>query len=315
MTGPLGSSSQETAKIRVNPRSTGIISSTTYEKHTKHSSLKPEAQELARCQKLGIHTEHVFPVRLIDFNEQENRLTTERISGNELFLTLWNPTYFFGRLRGHKLSGVETILDRVTEVGRWLRKYHESSANSLPEGSDGGWMEAAFHRKIEDIRKSRLIPEAKLARIEYKFGTELIKLKQPDFLSSNGAFPCRIHGDFLVYNILIDSQKNLHVLDFGDTRISGNLEDVSRFYSSLWAIAQTNGTRRKLLGDLPQRFLKAYGVSPEIADTPYFRCNLVYNFLTHLEGQNYMRDLLSWNSNREMSQITRAGMKWVYQQI
>ncbi|NWN90431.1 phosphotransferase [Marinobacter adhaerens] len=309
------SKGQEQPKFRVNPRSTGIVSSTTYEKHTLQQSLMLEAQELERCQQLGIHTGHIFPVRLIDFNEQENQLTTERVSGNELFLTIWNATYTIGRLRGHTLSGMDIIIDRITELGRWLRKYHNSSADSLPKDSDGSWMEAEFHRKIDDIRKSRLIPQAKLVKIEHKFGSELSKLRQPGYLSANRAFPCRVHGDFLIYNILIDNQHNLHILDFGDTRISGNLEDVSRFYSSIWAIAQTNRTRRKLFGDLPQRFLRAYGVSPEVINTPYFRCNLVYNFLTHLEGQHYMRDFLSWNSNREMTQITQAGMKWVYQQI
>ncbi|SOB75163.1 Phosphotransferase enzyme family protein [Marinobacter sp. LV10R510-11A] len=303
------------AKVHVNPRSTGISSAQTYEKHTSELSLKPEALELARCRDLDIQTEHVKTVELINFDESTNRLTTRKVDGQELFHTVWNPTYLLGRLKGHQLDDPDVIRARIIEAGSWLRKYHESSASSLPEGPDGNWMEAEFCRKIEDIRKGRLIPEAKLARIEKKFGAELSKLSQPAYLEANNAFACRVHGDFVIYNILIDKQKNLHVLDFGETCISGNLDDVARFYSSLWAIAETNSTRRKLLGDLPARFLNAYGVSPEIVETPYFRCSLVHNFLTHFSGQFYMRDLLSWNSNREMSQITRAGIKWVYKQI
>lgn len=307
--------SLQNVKVCVNPRSTGISSSETYEKYTSEMSLKPEALELARCRKLNIQTQHVKAVELINFDESTNRLTTQKVEGQELFHTIWNPTYFLGRLKGHQLTEPNVIRARITEAGSWLRKYHESSASCLPDRPDVGWMEAEFRRKIDDIRKGRLIPEAKLAKIEKKFGAELGKLSQPSYLAANSAFACRIHGDFVIYNILIDNKKNLHVLDFGETCISGNLDDVARFYSSLWAIAETNPARRKFLRDLPMRFLNAYGVPPEITETPYFRCSLVYNFLTHLSGQFYMRHLLSWNSNREMSQITRAGMNWVYRQI
>jgi len=307
--------STQNVKVRVNPRSTGTFSAEIYEKHTSQISLKPEALELARCRDLGIHTEHVNVVELMGFDETTNRLTTRKVEAQELFLKVWNSTYLLGRLKGNQLSDPKIIRARIIEVGSWLKKYHLSSIEETPKGADGSWLEADFHQKIKDIRQNRLIPESKLARIEKKFGAEISSLRKPDYLSANGAFPCRLHGDFTIYNILMDRQQNLHILDFGDTRISGNLEDLVRFYSGLWAIAQTNNSRRKLLGDLPGRFLKAYGVPPEITETPYFRCNLAFNFLTHLAAQNYMKDLLSWNSNREMSQITKVGLEWVYQQI
>jgi aminoglycoside phosphotransferase len=307
--------SPDQTKIRVNPRSIGIVSAATYEKHTQERSLKPEAKELARCRNLNIQTAHVKAVELINFDETANRLTTKKVIGQELFHTIWNPTYLLGRLRGHKLQNQEVLFDHIAETGSWLRKYHESSVKLVPAHSNGSWMEAAFHRKVTDIRKEKLIPEDKLIKIEKKFGDELSNLRKADYLSDHGAFPCHIHGDFLLYNILVDPRQNLHVLDFGDTRVSSNLEDVSRFYSGLWAIAQTNSTRRRLFSALPNRFLQAYGVSTQITEDSYFRANLVYNFLTHLEGQFYMRKMLSWNSNREMSQITNAGMNWVYQQI
>ncbi|SOB75157.1 Phosphotransferase enzyme family protein [Marinobacter sp. LV10R510-11A] len=307
--------SQHNAKVCVNPRSTGISSEQTYIKHTLKLSLKPEAQELARCRNLDIQTEHVKAVELISFNESTNRLTTRKVDGQELFHAVWNPTYLLGRLKGHRLPYPDTVRARITELGSWLRKYHESSASSLLTSPDGDWMEAEFRGKIEYIRKNRLISEYNLAKIERQFGTEFRNLSKPEYLAANNSFACRVHGDFIIYNVLIDKQRDLHILDFGDTRVSGNLDDVARFYSGLWAIVATNATRRRLFGDLPQRFLNAYGVSHEIIETPYFRCNLVYNFLTHLSGQLYMRDLLSWNSNREMNQITRVGIKWVYQQI
>ncbi|WP_298447394.1 phosphotransferase [uncultured Marinobacter sp.] len=307
--------SKQNTKLHVNPRSTGIVSANTYEKHTQKINLMPEALELTRCRDLSIRTKHVNVVELVDFNETTNRLTTRRVDAQELFLKVWNSTYFLGRLKGHHLSEPDTLRARIIELGSWLKKYHLSSIEESTEGASGRSLEADFHKKIKDIRRNRLIPETKLARIEKKFGKDFSNLSQPSYLNLNGAFPCRVHGDFTIYNILIDHQNDLHILDFGDTRISGNFEDLARFYSGLWAISRTNRSRFKLLSDLPERFLNAYGVSHEITETPYFRCNLAFNFLTHLAAQNYMKELLSWNSNREMSLITKAGLEWIYEQI
>lgn len=300
--------------LKINPRSTGISSSTTYEKHTDERSLKAEADELLRCQQLGLHTVHVSPVELIGFDEASNRLTTRKIQAKELFHTIWNSTYLLGRLKGHKLDDPDTVIKRITELGSWLHKYHQSSKATHSRES-GSWLEGAFHRKIKDIRAEKLLPEHKIQKIEQRFSPELEKLHQPAYLAEFDAFPCQVHGDFVIYNVMIDASRNLHVLDFGDTRVSGNLEDVARMYSSLWAIAQTNRFRRRLLNNVPERFLRAYGCSPTVIHTSYFQCNLAYNFLTHLEGQHYMRDMLSWTSYREMSQITRAGIHWIEQQL
>lgn len=295
---------------KVNPRSTGISNSTTYEKHTNERSLKPEAEELLRCQTLGIQTEHVGPVEILSFDERTNRLTTRKANAKELFHTVWNATYLLGRLKGHKLNDPDVVTSRIVELGTWLRKYHDSSRTTHADGN-GSWLEGAFHRKIKDIRDDRLLPEEKIQKIEKRFGKELEKLHQPGYLAEFNAFPCKIHGDFIIYNVMVDEERNLHIVDFGDTRVSGNLEDVSRMYSSLWAIADTNRIRRRLLEGIPEQFLQAYGYSPDIVETPYFQCNLAYNFLVHLEGQYYMRDMLSWTSYREMSQITKAGIRWI----
>jgi len=302
-------------RLRSNASSTRILSSNTYTKHTLERSLKPEAMELIRCRHLNVQTTHVKAIELVSFNEAENRLITKKVIGQELFHAVWNPTNLLGRLQGHRLQNPDTLVHRITEIGTWLRKYHNSSAGLTPESADGSWLVTEFAQKIRGIRASNLTPEPKLKKIEQKYTTELQKLTTPDYLSLANAFPCQIHGDFVLYNVLVDSQQNMHILDFSQTRISSNLEDVARFYSTLWAIAQTNRTRRSLLHELPSRFLKAYGLPPLIAESAYFRANLVYNFLVHLEAQHRRRKKFSWNTNREMSQITRAGMKWIYQQI
>jgi hypothetical protein len=303
------------SKLLSNASNTGTLSSYTYTKHTLERSLKPEAMELIRCRHLNVQTTHVKAIELVSFDEAENHLTTTKVIGQALFHTLWNPTNLLGRLQGHRLQNPDTLVSRIAEIGTWLRKYHDSSAGLAPEGADGRWLATEFAQKIREIRASNLMPEPKLKKIEQKYSAELQKLTAPDYLPLNNAFPCQIHGDFVLYNVLVDSQQNMHTLGFSKTRISSNLEDVARFYSTLWAIAQTNRTRRSLFHELPARFLKAYGLPPLIDESPYFRANLVYNFLAQLEAQHRRRTSFSWNTNREMSQITRAGMKWVYQQI
>ena len=302
-----------TAKI--NPRSSGFINNEVYRKHTSERSLADEAGELQRCMQLGVATENVSPIRLVDFDSATNTLTTERVHGDELFHTLWNATYLLGRLRGHRLNDPQTIFSRVGELGQWLALYHRTSASHNADNSKAAWLLHATERKIRDIRQAKLRPERLLNKIETRCLPGLEKLNTQTFLTDNGAFVCRVHGDFIVYNVLIDQNRQLHVVDFGDTRVSGNYEDVARMYSSLYAIADTNRTRRRRLGHLPSVFLNGYGLSMQATETPYFKCNMAYNYLTHLEGQHYMRDLLSWNSNIEMSQITRAGMRWIKRQL
>jgi len=192
-------------KLRSNASSTGAPSSNTYTKHTSERSLKPEAMELIRCRHLNIQTTHVKAIELVSFDEAENRLTTKRVIGQDLFHTLWNPTNLLGRLQGHRLQHPDTLVHLITEIGTWLRKYHNSSAGLTPESADGSWLATEFEHKIREIRASNLIPEPKLKKIEKKYNVELQKLTTPDYLPLNNAFQCQIHGDFVLYNVLTDS--------------------------------------------------------------------------------------------------------------
>lgn len=299
---------------RVNPRSTGIIGIDTYVKHTTEQSLEPEAKELGRCQQLGLATEHVQPVKLLNYDKANNRLTTRKVNGAELFHTLWNSSYLLGRLKGNRMPTPNYVMERIEELGSWLRLYHESSRVEK-NSADGSWLIAAFDQKVKDARDYHLLPEPTIKKIEARFGPELQRLADPDYFSDSELFQCKLHGDFVIYNIMIDDNQDLHVMDFGDTRESINLEDVARFYSSLWAISETNSYRKRLLKEAIERFLHAYGYGSGILDTEYFKCNLAYNFLTHLSGQHHMKHLLSWTSYREINQITRAGLRWINSEL
>lgn len=289
-----------------NPRSTGSMDGDYYRKTSSAVNFSAEADELARCAALHLRTPHVQPAELIDFDPESNTLTTKRIVGQELFLTLWNPTGLLGQLRGQHMPDRETLFQHIEELGEWLALYHASSRRPGPGTRGNPSLTTSFHQKLNELAAARLLPRRQIERLRHRCigplgGTH----------DDTEGFSCRIHGDFIVYNLLLDQNLTLHVLDFGDTRIGNNLEDVARFYSQLWAMAQTSNERRHLFLPLLERFLLAYGLKPHITDTPCFQAMLAYNFVMHLNGQHSMAHLLSWNSRRELNQITKAGLRWV----
>lgn len=293
-----------------NPRSQGERDQYHYRKTANDLDLSAEASELRRCKDLALRTEHVRPVDFVDFDPNSNTLTTELIQGRQLFHTLWNPTYWLGRLRGHKEPDWSETADLFEELGQWLRLYHESTTvDGCNRPVHIEWLEETLRRKLEGVRQERALPEP----IVDKFETHYLGL-----LSDIEADPmkhCRVHGDLIIYNLMLDNQNNLRVLDFGDTRVSAGLEDVARFYSGIWAMAQTNRTRKKQLLPLLERFLTGYGLDPKELDSPLFKINLAYNFITHQYSLQSMRPLVSLNSWLELRQISRAGVRWVLQDM
>lgn len=304
-------------RVKTNPRSSMIIETHVHRKHSPSSSLEPEARELQRCADSDLETRHIKPICLIDYDSDSNQLTTESIVGRELFHTLWNATYLLGRLRKKNEVNLDLVTQRIAELGEWLALYHQSTAYKERSFSPGDWLITAFQAKVDRIREAELISNLRLDRIRDHF---LGTIEQ--YVGSGSQMPeqaklCQVHGDFTIYNVLIETNYNLRVLDFGDTRKSTNLEDVARFYSSVWAISRTNRRRKILLSPILAQFLQAYGVKPGVEETPFFKCNLAYNYLTYLQGHHFMQKngFLSWNSSREMAQITQAGIQWIETEV
>jgi len=306
------------SKIKtVNPRSTGELTAQTYCKQSKKGNLDGEANELLRCEEQSLYTKHIFTAKLIAFNKEENSLTTKRINGNELFLSVWNPTSLLGKLRGQKLRKPDLLCARLVELGNWLSAYHRSTCYSQEAEQAASWLRNAFLTKIKEIRDNDLLSSIKLKKIDQCFVREIENLTRPDYLVQNHIKFCRIHGDFIIYNMILDRELNLHIIDFGDTRIASNISDVVRFYSNLWAIAHTNASRKSLLLPVANDFLTAYGLPVNIVETPHFKTLMAYNFLIHLCGEHRMRqlNLMSFTSRLELRQITKIGLNWIDNRI
>lgn len=296
---------------KVNPRSTGELSLQLYRKHSEEICLESEAEELKRCLQESLQTRHVHTAELISFDQEKNILSTRRINGDELFLTIWNPTSMLGKLRGYKLQDVGLISSRIKELGSWLSLYHESTRYPKDSSVIASWLHDSAISKLQGIRENGLLADKKINRIEQRLLREIDKLNHEEYLVKNNLNFCKIHGDFIIYNMLIDNKRDIHIIDFGDTRVACNIDDVVRFYSNLWAISHTNHWRKSMFLRVANDFLTAYGLSSDIVETPYFKAMMAYNFLIHLYGQFCMRDLLSFVSNMELNQVTRAGLRWI----
>jgi len=297
---------------KVNPRSTGELNDSVYVKHSDEINLSNEATELARCSSLSLRTANIRIAEYVSYDVDNNVLSTKRIHGRELFLLLWNSTSILGMIRGKsKLLNFDLFSSRVSELGEWLRKYHESTSYPDQGTETSAWLKDSFASKVNGVRKNSLMPEKRINAIEKRFLGEFEYLGSPQYLAENEVRFCRIHGDFIVYNMLMDDRERIHVIDFGDSRIGSNLEDVARFYSNLWAISQTSKWRQDRFLKVANRFLESYGLSAEIVETPFFKSLMAYNFLIHLYGQFCMRGSLSFMSNYELGLITKAGLNWI----
>lgn len=306
---------QQEPVTTVNPRSSGEITTETYRKTSDELGLAAEAGELRRCSTLALEPEYVRVPELVSFEKDNNALTTKLIEGRSVFDSIWNPTSLLGKLRGKRKAEAEVVCKNIVGTGQWLSNYHQTSVHSTGDTEAAKWLTDSFLSKTKSIRDNKLMSAQKISKIEKRFLGEVQNLTSADYRDQNNISICQIHGDFIVYNMLVDDSNNIHVIDFGDTRVAANIDDVARFYSNLIAIAHTNGSRRKLMSDTGNKFLTAYGFDQNIVESPYFETIIAYNYLIHLNGQFAMKHLSSFYLNYELGQITKAGLKWIDKRI
>lgn len=294
-----------------NPRSTGLFDEQTYTKTTDEKPLTAEANELERCSSLSLSTEHVLPVKLASFDEATNSLTTHFIQGEDLFLALWNPTSFLGRI----IKTDTTALQHINELGQWLAKYHASEPHTDKADSSADWLINSFGKKLKYVRDHDLLSKDVVYEIEKQFVPEIEKTKNISYCNENAIQFSRIHGDFIIYNMLKDKHNNIHILDFADTRIGTTIEDIARFYQNILSISGTSGHREPIFTKVSNDFLKSYGLPPETVESQYFKAIMCYNAIIHVTGGHYMRNMVSYSSKRALEKITKAGLHWLYREL
>lgn len=297
-----------------NPRSTSMVEGDYFTKTSSELNLSKEAMEIERCKRMGIQTEHVKPLEFIKFDAALNQLVTRYIpNAQSLYNKLSNGTSLIGLLRGKK-QDPDLLISRVEELGQWLKMYHDST--DYPDhAQDAGYnLLNMFKEKINFVRQNKILDEDFLSRLDEHFSKELTA-----FQSANNTCIkiCRIHSDFNSYNIIINEDMTIHIVDFGDTRIGISLEDVGRFYEHIWAMSQTSKRRKKIFTEALSVFLKAYGIEQETLDMPFFRSIRALNAIIHLISEYYNRQFLHGSiiTKLELRRITNKSLMWISREI
>lgn len=301
---------------RCNPRSSVAAVGDRFVK-TSSEPLSAEAAELARCARLSLHSEHVRPPEFLSFDEARNTLTTRTVPGSQsLYNALWNGTSLLCRLRGHSLD-CGWFLQRAEALGKWLLFYHESTSCEEIGAELSAAMERQYLEKVAFLRKAAIVDNGFLDRCADHFLPELRSIIDPAYRTRNYLRFCRIHGDFNVSNMLVDAKRNLHILDFADSRPGANIVDVARFYELLWAVSKTSRRRERVFREGIAAFLSGYGLPADVTETPFFKAVVSYygliSVITEYTTRPYIKNqiLTRW----ELKRLAAATMRWVAGEI
>jgi len=149
---------------KINPRSMTRIIDNNFVKTSLELNLKGEAEELERCIQLQIVTPNVKATEFISFNQDTNELQTRYISdGFSLYNYMWNNTSVLGLLRGKSLDP-EQLYSRISEIGSWLNKYHNSTEHSNHVGNAVDRLIDLFQKKISAIGKNSILKPSFLSQ-------------------------------------------------------------------------------------------------------------------------------------------------------
>jgi len=303
--------------VERNARSTTEKNREEFVKTSDELSLFNEANELERCRAAEITTTHVKALDFISYDKEKNDLTTRTVLGGQsLFNRLWNETSIISPLLSKEID-VDVVLSRMQDIGEWLRLYHDST--ECPEASEqvSLSLQETFKKKVAYIRTHRLVNEGLINGFEKKVFPEIEKLVDCRYQEENGIRFCRVHGDFVAYNMIVDPEWNIYVADFADTHIGVSTEDVGRFCELLYAVAETSRKRESLFTQAVNVFLGAYGASKKIDQSPFFKTIRAYNVLLHLISEfsmrPYVRKLLL--TRMELRRISNASVRWLSKEL
>lgn len=236
----------EQVSSRVNPRSqTGVVrrGDTKELLHFKRfedlDQLYCEANALRWAREATLGRADVTVANVVGICPEQCLMLTEYYSQYEsLFNYLWNSTSLlaFGR-RFRSLTPTE-----ITEqLVRWLKALHgtESPANGYVPGSLPCLKMIRAKLDALETRFSGMVSSATLKRLRGfadRFESE-VALEQ-------NVGTCRIHGDFVMSNVMIGPAGQLVVLDLADSRFGWPAEDVVQLWHQFWALGQVS--RRRL---------------------------------------------------------------------
>lgn len=303
--------------VEKNARSTTHRNDETFVKTSHELDLANEAAELQRCRDLNIRTPHVGVLEYLHFDGTSNELVTKPVFASEtLFNRLWNESSIVSRLSSRTMN-VETVLERASELGEWLRLYHGTTEHTDEAVQVSQRLVSTFRDKLELARSYGLLDRPLIRQFEDKYYPEIQRLADPDYRKRNYIKICRVHGDFIVNNMVVDGNWQVYVLDFADTHIGASVEDIGRFYQLLWAMGKTSSFRKKVFSKALDTFLGAYGVPHDIHNSPSLKAVRAFNVIIHLISEHTAKPYISRQLLTRLSflRISRLSVRWLRSEL
>lgn len=202
-------------------------------------------------------------------------------------------------------------------IGKWLKTYHESSffPDKAPIATDA--LLTLFNNKIEAISKNNLLKNTFLLKLKELYFPEIEKLADPKYNERHQIRICQIHGDFIAYNMLVNNNMDIHILDFADTRIGAAIEDIGRFYELLWAIEKSSLLHKKTFSKARKVFLHSYGIEESILSTKLFSAIRALNGLIHCISEFSQKKHMSGQllTRMELKFITRVSLNRMTKEV
>jgi hypothetical protein len=302
---------------RSNPRSTTEGRAQLFTKSSRELSLEGEAEELARCRERSIRTAHVSTPELLGYDPATNTLTTALVPESQsLYNAFWNGTSLLRRLLGR---GVEEqlVCSRVREIGAWLRLYHDESSGGCDGTAAGRQLGESLEAKVATVRRYGLIEEDLLSRVQAFCLGEFSRVADLPYLAANGAVLCRVQGDFIASNLVVDAEFRVFVTDFADTHVGVSIEDLGRFCEQLLALSRCGAYRRGLFEEARREFLEGYGAIPDLCRTPLYKAvvflNVLISLITEYTTRRYIsRQLLT---RYELKRLAKATFTWMVEEL
>jgi aminoglycoside phosphotransferase (APT) family kinase protein len=270
---------------------------------TSEANLAAEAKALQVGSQIS-NASWVSAVKLVHFDAERNVLVTEHVTGTSLFNVLWNETSFF---RSFERSQIRTT-ELAVATTAWIVEYHRLTSVAGSQQQCRDRLRRSFEAKIDAIVET--FPEAldrHVASIRSRFTTAL---SVPNW----NALPiAQIHADYHPANMIRSVQGQIVVLDFADSRLGFALEDITRFWTSIWEISECGQRRHRTLVPLLGMLLDAAGLDRSITSSDPFLALRMWNAVTKINQAVAMRQHASWSTRRIVGRLLKAHQRWLFE--
>jgi len=248
-----------------NPRSLTnhyAIEGKTYHFKWASTDLSAEAEQLQLIDN-KLRNDEIQVIKLVHFEKNKNVLITEHIEGNSCFNVIWNKFSYLDFWRNQDIPWEKKLIELI----QWLHNYHNLTDNLNTSEVNKKYCEllrGKMMSKLKCIENSQHNP---FDHRQCQLITSFIRNNIDD--SSWRLQPVHIiHADITLTNILIDSNNQFYILDFGDSHAGFAIEDFVQLWCCIWEISEQSLKKKKYLDPILQEMIVTYNDQQKAKKSP-----------------------------------------------